>query len=108
MQGQKFGFRKAETELVGTQMLLGRDDDVHGGHFILMQAEEGAKNPLDAVSGNGIAAFFCDSKPETPGPGTAGTTGEHNKVFGEQTPAAIVAGGVLRPAGDASFSGPGQ
>ena len=56
---------------------------------MLVQAKEGAKNALYAVPGNGIAAFFCDSKPETPGPGTAGTTGEHNKVFGEQTPAAI-------------------
>ena len=71
---------------------------------MLMQAEEGPKNTLDAVPGNGIAAFFCDSKPKTPDPGAAGMMGEHNEVFGEQAFPPAVAGGIFRPAGDAPFS----
>ena len=75
---------------------------------MLVQAEEGAKHALYAVPGNGIAAFFCDSKPETPDSGMVGMTGAHDEVFREQTRSSAVAGGIFRPAGDASFSGPGQ
>ena len=105
---QKFGFGESEAELVGTQMLFGRDDNVHGGHFILMQAEEGAKNTLDAVPGNGIAAFFGNSKPKTPVSGNTGAAGEYNEVFCVTALATLITGGIFRPAGDAPFSGPGQ
>ena len=105
---QKFGFGESEAELVGTQVLLGRDDDVHAGHLMLMQAEEGAQNPLYAVSGNGIAAFFGHSKTKTPVSEVFGAAGEYDEILRVAAFSPVVAGGVFRPTGDASFSGPGQ
>ena len=105
---QKFGFGKSEAELVGTQMFFGRDDYVHARHLMLMQTEERAQNPLDTVSGNGIAAFFGNSKPKTPVSGNAGATGVHNEIFRITAFSSLITGGIFRPAGDAPFSGPGQ
>ena len=105
---QKFGFGESEAELVGTKVLLRRDDDVHAGHLMLMQAEEGAQNTLYAVSGNGIPAFFGHSKTKTPVSEVFGAAGEYDEILRVEAFSPVVAGGVFRPTGDASFSGPGQ
>ena len=75
---------------------------------LLMQAEEGAQNTLDAVPCNGIAAFFGHSKTKTPVSEVFGAAGEYNEIFRVAAFSPVVAGGILRPTGDAPFSGPGQ
>ena len=105
---QKFGFGESEAELVGTKVFLRRDDDVHAGHLMLMQAEEGAKDTLDAVPFNGVAAFFGHSKTKTPVSEVFGAAGEYDEILRVAAFSPVVTGGVLRPAGDAPFSRPGQ
>ena len=61
--GQEFAFGNGQAEPVGTQMLLRRDDYVHGRHFMLMEAEKRAQDTLDAVPFNSVAAFFSNGKP---------------------------------------------
>ena len=105
---QKFGFGESEAELVGTKMFLRRDDDVHTGHLMLMQAEEGTQNTLYAVAFNGITAFFGHSKTKTPVSEFFGAAGEYDEILRVAAFTSVVAGGILRPTGDAPFSGPGQ
>ena len=107
-QRKQFAFCEGQVELVRAQVLLGRDHDVQGGHFLLMQAEECAQNTLDAVSGYGVTAFFGDSKPQTPMTDNSRIIGENDEIFREATLSSVVTGGIFRPAGDATLSGPRQ
>ena len=91
-QRQKFGFREIEVKLVGTQMLLWRHDNVHGRHFILVQAKERPKDTLDAISGNGVPAFFCHGKTKPPSMGSAGAKGKYHKVFRKKALTTVVTG----------------
>jgi hypothetical protein len=75
---------------------------------MLMQAKECAQDPLDTVSGNGIPAFFGHSKTKTPVSEFFGAAGEYDEILRVAAFSPVVAGGVFRPTGDASFSGPGQ
>jgi hypothetical protein len=75
---------------------------------MLMQAEESAKDTLDAVPFNSVTAFFGHSKTKTPVSEFFGAAGEYDEILRVAAFSPIVACGVFRTTGDASFSGPGQ
>ena len=107
-KGKEFSLGKCKIELVGNQMLLGSDNDVHSGHLVLMEAEHGPQNTFNAIAGDGIAAFFCDSKTQTPHAGRSGRAAKHDEILREAAFSPVIAGLVFRPVGNPPFSGPGQ
>ena len=108
-QRGKLPFHKSEIQLVRPQMALWRDDNVHGGHFVLPQTEEIPEDALDAVARNGVPAFFRYREAKA-ACGSRGRTGmdKKHKITRMVANSTIITGRIFRPAGQSARAGPGK